>query len=136
MRALEAKANPPSPAAQAIAPFFKGGWKDAALFPLVEEDAALFPLVEEDAALFPLVEEDAALFPLVEEDAAHFPLVEEDTALFPLAEKACRTGAGLITRIVGGKDAELLTPFEKGGRHRAAMTGGFALRAPLANNAT
>jgi hypothetical protein len=31
MRALEAKANPPSPAAQAIAPFFKGGWKDTAL---------------------------------------------------------------------------------------------------------
>jgi hypothetical protein len=107
MRALEAKANPPSPAAQAIAPFFKGGWKDTAHFPLIEEDAAPFPLVEEDAALF------------------------------PLDEKRCRTGAALIiTRIGGGKVAGLLTPFEKGGRHRAAMTGGFALRAPLANSAT
>ncbi len=102
MRAIGARANPPLPAAQAIAPFFKGGWKDAALFDPLEKWGW------------------------------------KDAALFDPLEKWSWKGVALFDHIEkwSWKDAVLFTPFEKGGRHRAAMTGGFALSAPLANSAT
>jgi hypothetical protein len=125
MRAFEARANPPSPAAQAIAPFFKGGWKGAAQFDPFEKWGL------------------------------------KDAPLFDPLEKWSWKGAALFDPLEkwSWKDAVLFTPFEKGGeearlrgtasraderrsavrdgrnRHRAAMTGGFALRAPLTSSA-
>jgi hypothetical protein len=105
MGALEARANPPSPAAQAIAPFSKGGWKDAALVDPLEKwgwkDAALVDPLEKWSG------KDSVLFTPSKYAALFIPL----------------------------KYAALFTPFGKGGRHRAAMTGGFALHAPLASSA-
>ncbi|MES2670611.1 MAG: hypothetical protein V4673_09375 [Pseudomonadota bacterium] len=101
MRALEARANPPSPAAQAIAPFFKGGWKDAALFGPLEKwswkGAALFDPFEKwswkDDVLFDSFEKwswkDAMLFTPFEKGGRHRAAMTGGFALrAPLASSA------------------------------------------------